>query len=80
MALLYMSCSFLSAIKGENEGRLASILKKEAIKQINHMVKDPRTAYTSETVSAIGFLSAGNWVCTNLKMWNGPAFHFSNNK
>jgi hypothetical protein len=68
MALLYMSCALLSAVKGQGEGRLASALKKEAIQQINRRLCNSRTANTSETICSIGFLSTGIWVCTKSEM------------
>lgn len=62
MSILYTSSALLSSVKSEGESRLAKAIKKEAIRQINIRLNDKRIANTSETISALAFLSTGVWV------------------
>lgn len=62
MGFLYLSCWNLAALRDDKDVNLAKVgtlIKKEAIRQINIRVSDPKTAYTTGTISAIGWLSAG---------------------
>lgn len=62
MSFLYSSCWNLVALRDYKDPDLEKvglILKREAIRQINIRITDPKLAFTSGTVSAIGWLSAG---------------------
>lgn len=66
MGILYLSCWNLAALRDEQDRHFASlamVIKKEAIHQINKLLSNPKKACTTETISAIGWVAAGIWVC-----------------
>lgn len=70
ICMLYLCCWNLAALRDEPNGalvNLASLIKNEGIQQINKRLSDPKTACTTETITAISWLSAGVWVCTRIQ-------------